>query len=109
MKTIIITDTALITEDHWHRDEFEIVSEFPNGYIVWNIGRQNFPFPGYIPLAKPSDQPFYIKRDKLKTIRVDEDLADAILKEASSERIGQIDKFMFEELLKTRQNHGTHQ
>lgn len=98
MKTKV-TETSLIREDYWHRDEFEIVNEFPNGYIVWNIGRENFPFPGYIPLAKPDDRPYYIKRKGLKTIKLNEDLADAILKEASSGRIGQIDKFMFDKLL----------
>lgn len=30
---------------------FEIVSEFPHGYIIWNIGRRNFPHEGYIPLV----------------------------------------------------------
>ena len=34
-------------------DKFKIVDTFPLGYIVWPIGRENFPFPGYIPLAKP--------------------------------------------------------
>ena len=34
-------------------DKFKIVDTFPHGYIVWPIGRENFPFPGYIPLAKP--------------------------------------------------------
>lgn len=98
----IVTETSLITEDYWHRDEFEIVNEFPNGYIVWNIGRENFPFPGYLPLARPDDRPHYIKRKQLKTVKLDEDLADKILKEASRGTYGTIDKFTFEEILRQK-------
>lgn len=98
-----VTETALIKEDYWHRDEFEIVKEFPNGYIVWNIGRENFPFPGYLPLARPDDRPYCIKRDKLKTIKIDERTADEILKAASRGTYGRIDKFTFEDILKQNQ------
>lgn len=31
---------------------FEIVDELPMGYVIWNIGRRNFPFEGYIPLCQ---------------------------------------------------------
>lgn len=64
-------------------DTFEIVGSFPQGYIVWNIGRHNFPFPGYIPLAKPSDEPHHIRLDSLRALKVrDEETALRILKAA---------------------------
>ena len=31
---------------------FEIVSEFPYGYKIWNIGREHFKFENYIPLCR---------------------------------------------------------
>ena len=91
------TPTALITEDYYHKDEFEIVEEFPQGYVVWNIGRENFPFPGYLPLAKPLPN-YHIERSSLKTVKVDEALADVILKHASIGTFGVIDKYVFENL-----------
>lgn len=30
------------------------ISEVPLGYIVWNIGRHNFPLRGYIPMCRPN-------------------------------------------------------
>lgn len=45
---------TLVTNNYNRKDVFEIVEKFPNGYVIWNIGRRNFPFKGYIPLAKPT-------------------------------------------------------
>ena len=83
-------------------DIYDIVDEFPTGYIVWNIGRHNFPYPGYIPLAKPTDVPFHIDLHSLKAIRTDEALADYILKEAGRHRI---DKDGFHDILSKYENH----
>lgn len=33
------------------RHTFEIVETLPQGYVIWNIGRHNFPFESYIPLC----------------------------------------------------------
>ena len=30
------------------------ISEVPYGYVVWNIGRHNFPLRGYIPMCRPN-------------------------------------------------------
>ena len=30
------------------------ISEVPLGYVVWNIGRHNFPLRGYIPMCRPN-------------------------------------------------------
>lgn len=75
----------LVNKDRWGNvDEFEIVDEFPNGYQVWNIGRGNFPFEGYIPLAKPdTNRRFYIRRSNMKALKcVSEEEALYILKRA---------------------------
>lgn len=50
----------LVTENYNRKDIFEIVDEYPHGYIVWPIGRRNFPFTGYVPLAKPTDEPYHL-------------------------------------------------
>ena len=65
-------------------DVFQIVDEFPCGYQVWNIGRQNFPFPGYLPLGRfknyqMENTTYY----PLKAIKIEEKLADKVLKYAT--------------------------
>lgn len=86
----------LSTENYCRKDNFEIVNEFPDEYIVWNIGRHNFPFKGYIPLAKPINIPHSVDLQSLKAIKVNNDMADFILKKASRRRI---DKDAFECIL----------
>lgn len=67
-------------------DEFEVVGVFPDGYVVWNIGRRNFPFEGYIPLTrliwnKELEGNFNIDLSSLKAIKVkDEETALRIMK-----------------------------
>lgn len=65
-------------------DSYEIVDEFPDGYVVWNIGRQNFDHPCFIPLAKPDpDREYGILRTELKALKVEsEDLALYIMDRA---------------------------
>ena len=95
METAIIKDGKIIHHSPLTRrtDTFGIVDAFPPGYIVWNIGRHNFPFPGYVPLAKPSDKPHYIRLDSLRAIKVrDEQTALRILK-AAAEREVDMDRF----------------
>lgn len=60
----------LVTENYNRKDIFEIVDEYPHGYIVWPIGRRNFPFTGYVPLAKPTDEPYHIDINTLKATRL---------------------------------------
>lgn len=62
----------LVTENYNRKDIFEIVDEYPHGYIVWPIGRRNFPFTGYVPLAKPTDEPYHIDINTLKAIKVND-------------------------------------
>lgn len=66
---------------------FERVEEFPPGYSVWNIGRQNFPYEKCVPLCKPGVNMEYWQRNinpnSLKYIEVEsEKLALLIMKEA---------------------------
>lgn len=57
-------------------DRYRIVDHFPPGYIVWNIGRDNFPFEGYVPLARETDIPHHIDLKTLRALKVnDEDTA----------------------------------
>lgn len=67
--------------------KYEVVDEFPSDYIVWPIGRRNFQYECYIPLAKPikGEYEFQANIDpfSLKCIKVEsEALALQILKEA---------------------------
>ena len=64
---------------------FEIVNKWPwGGYTVWNIGRENFQHPGYIPLAQEGSLPYHINQKTLKALYVgDEDLCLRVLRYAS--------------------------
>lgn len=96
MKAIFSTG-VFTTKDHWHTDQFKTVETFPNGAIVWNIGRHNFPFPGFVPLAYPLED-YRIDRYRLMAIKCkDEKTADRILKEAGRRTIN---KYSFYELNK---------
>lgn len=72
----------LVSESYYRTDRFQIVENQPNGYDVWPIGRKNFPFPGYVPLAK-FEGINMVKGCELKAMKFDEELADFILWEAS--------------------------
>jgi hypothetical protein len=91
-----------IIDKRWYRtDTFEVVDEFPSNYVVWNIGRQNFPHKGYIPLAEIDetfDDMYHIKTETLKTLFCGEELSDFIIKSASKR---DIDK---KEFLKIKNN-----
>lgn len=78
------TETTLHTWCHGDERVFKIVDEVPSGYIVWNIGRHNFPFLEFVPLAKVFKGTYHVDVTTLKAIRVkNEETALAILKEAS--------------------------
>lgn len=69
-------------ECYGRKDIFEVVDEYPNGYVVWAIGRHNFQHPGYVPLAKEIKGTYNVDTTSLKTIKVDERVALIILREA---------------------------
>lgn len=56
---------------------FEIVEEFPQGYILWLVSK-NYPDVGYIALAKPSNVPYNIIQDDLKCIFVGEEMREKL-------------------------------
>lgn len=60
----------LIDTMYRRTDVFDVVDSWPLGYFVWNIGRENFPHEGYLPLAKYSSEPYRIRLDSLKAIYV---------------------------------------
>lgn len=82
---------TIINKNHWREDIYTIVDIFPRGYVVWNIGRRNFPYPGYIPLAKMSGD-CSVDTTTLKAIKVEtEEIAINIINAAAEKRIGKID------------------
>lgn len=93
-KNYIEGDKIINTSWFGRVDVFQIVDEFPCGYSVWNIGRQNFPFPGYLPLARFDSEYRMIDGCVLKAVKTDEALADEILKH----RHGDVDYWKFKEL-----------
>lgn len=77
----------LTTSNYWHTDHFTVVDKFPASAIVWNIGRHNFPFPEFIPVAFPLEN-YKIDRSRLMAVRCkDAETADAILKAAGRHRV----------------------
>ena len=74
---------------HGRTDVFEIVSEFPKGYVLWSIGRDNFRHECYIPLARPAQQPFHVRLDSLKALKVEsEELALYLMKKVHKLKVG---------------------
>lgn len=77
-----------IVDKKWYRtDVFEQVTEVPDGYSVWGIGRQNFRHEKCVPLAKAGkneeDWQNNIDVTSLKYIEVaSEELALRLLDEA---------------------------
>ena len=90
---------AQIIDKHSYRtDVYEVAENWPIGYVVWNIGRSNFNYPGYIPLCKNGD-PAQVDLRNLVALKIDdEQLCLAILKEAGLHRV---DEERFNEIRKT--------
>ena len=85
--------TKIIDVKPYRTDEFDVVYEFPDSYVVWNIGRHNFLHPGYIPLARV-DATYHVDLGSLKALYVgDENLCLAILHEAGLHGVDK-DKFL---------------
>lgn len=93
----------IVNKDYWGRtDEYEIVNEFPEGYVIWNIGRGNFDQPCFVPLAKPDpDREFGIIRTGLKALKVEsESLALYVMDQAiKGDRVPE-DKKWFDKVVK---------
>jgi hypothetical protein len=78
------------------RKEFEVVDEFPYGYEVWNIGRDEFKkagYDGFVPLCQ-CDSNRHVYMDSIKAINVgSEELAEKINHEAGLHGMNK-DKFL---------------
>lgn len=88
--------------------EFEVVNEWPTGYFIWNIGRQNFPHEGYLPLATETELKYHVNTRKLKALNVgDEDLCLAAMRAAHNCEYFTEDRFLKLKRLKAkrRQSH----
>ena len=93
---------TLVSKTMHNTHTFEVVEEFPAGYVVWNIGRHNFGFEGFLPLAKPVAGRFDFQRlidpKTLKAIKVvNEDMALKIMKLS---HYSDIDKKEFDKIIK---------
>lgn len=51
------------------KDTFTVTDTFPEGYVVWPIGRRNFPHPGFVPLARTTEVPFQVSLKGLMALR----------------------------------------
>lgn len=103
METKEHADNAIIDINYGRVDVFERVEEFPAGYFVWNIGRQNFPHEKCVPLAKDGYNPERWMRnidpDNLKYIEVEsEELALLIIQR--SHRCNKLNRDKFCEIVK---------
>lgn len=65
--------TFIECKSYYHTDIFEVVDEFPQGYVVWRVP-YDMPDFGYIALAKPDSTPHHIIRKELKCLYVGEEL-----------------------------------
>lgn len=96
--------STLISKTMHNTHTFEIVETFPHGYNVWNIGRRNFDFECYIPLAKPKATKYRFQNcidpETLKAIKVKDE--KTALKIFNLAHYGAIDKKRFEELIRQK-------
>lgn len=73
----------IIDKKYFRTDEFEIVNEWPTGYFIWNIGRENFMHPEYIPLARHGSLPHHVDLNTLKAFKCEnEEIALKCMKAA---------------------------
>ena len=83
---------TIIDKKPYRTDVFEQVNEIPNGYFVWNIGREHFKHERCVPLCRLANSNSSWQRnvdlENLKYIKVEsEKLALRLLKEAERQRV----------------------
>ena len=81
-------------------DKFEVVQDFIKGTVIWNVGRENFNFKGYIPLVNVDDN-YNVVGTKYALKVGSEELALYLLRQAS---FGTIDRDKFNELVENFNN-----
>lgn len=81
---------------------YEVVDEYPQGYVVWRIGRKNFKHECYIPLARPASEPFHIDPESLKALKLEsEELALYVMETASKT---DVNHFNFSDVIRRFKN-----
>lgn len=85
----------------WGRvDEYEVVEEFPCGYVVWNIGRHNFQHKGFVPLAKQDPNCKYrVLLDGLKALKCKDEYEALYIMSKASEGSKSIDIIEFNRIM----------
>lgn len=84
----------IIDTTNGRTDVFEIITlaELPENYFIWNIGRQNFPHPGFVPFARAGELPYHVDLSSLKCVEMpNEDIALGILKLAGQVHVTKAD------------------
>lgn len=76
---------------------FEVVDEFPDGYMVWNIGRKNFPYENYIPLCEAIEGTYNIKAETLKMLYVEREVDALFILNKANWRT--VDKALFQKIV----------
>lgn len=76
------TDTHLTVNLGDRVDKFRILPKLPWGYVLWNIGRQNFPFKGYIPLVKPTCEANRVNINDLCAVHVSDKFSNWLMRTA---------------------------
>lgn len=63
--------TIILSDDYGKDDVFRVetdINKLPLGYVVWNIGRHNFPIESYIPVCRAEE--FTIDTKTLVALKV---------------------------------------
>lgn len=82
------------TKEDGRIDRFEIVNEFPEGYQIWHIGRENFPHEGYLPLAVV-DGNYHVDLSTLRCIKVESESLALAAMEAALDHVKRSDRDWF--------------
>ena len=85
--------------EHGRTDKFEIVDSWPMSHLVWNIGREHFPFEGYIPLCV-CDANFHVNLMNLKCVKVDSEEMALAAMHAAHHCVVETNREWFEEFRK---------
>ena len=82
-------------------DVYEIVDEFPSGYIVWNIGG-NFDHDGFVPLAKDMGN-YHVSLEGLKALRVESKELGEYIKDVAQYRT--VTQWKYEKVVESYKNN----
>ena len=85
----------IVQECYGRTDRYEIRMDWPVGMVVWNIGRNNFKFPKYIPLCY-ADANYHVDLNRLVALYVgNEGLCQEVMRVAGRR---EVDENMFNQI-----------